>query len=298
MNWFRENRWLGTFLIAGAIAAFLALYFLFKAKSNFEDAFAHFNDAATDRNRLEHLDPFPNEANYQQLKVHFENYNAALNELKDELKTQVRPVGPLAPNEFQSRLRQSIITVAESARANRVKLPDNFHLGFDEFTAALPHTAAAPALDQELVQAELLMNVLIDARVDAVIGFQRMSLPPEPPAATTSTARKPGTALTNPKVIERNIVDLSFVAAPSAARKVFNEIAGSSQQFFIIRTLHVRNEQEKAPTREQSASSGASLSGGAAATATTAAPTSAIKFIVGNEHIQIGIRIEMVRFAF
>ncbi len=136
MKWFRENRWLGTFLIGCAISGLLALDFLFEAKSNFEDAFAHFNDAATERNRLEHLDPFPNETNYEQLKVHFENYSAALNKLKDELKTQMRPVGQIAPNEFQSRLRQVIIAVTGKARGNRVKLPDNFHLGFDEFTAA------------------------------------------------------------------------------------------------------------------------------------------------------------------
>ncbi len=298
MNWFRENRWLGTFLIVCGVSALLALYLLFKAKSNFEEAFGHFNDAATERNRLQHLDPFPNEANYQQLKVHFENYNAALNKLKDELKAQMRPIDPLAPNEFQSRLRQAITAVSEKARGNKVKLPDNFHVGFDEFTAALPSTASAPLLGQELAQAEVLMNILIDARVDAVTGFQRTSLPAETTAATTPAARKPaGTAITNPKVIERNIVDLSFVAAPSAARKVLNEIGGSTQQFFIIRTLHVRNEQEKGPAREQNASSGAAPSG-AAATATTATPTGAIKFIVGNEHIQIGARIEMVRFIF
>jgi hypothetical protein len=297
MNWFRENRWLGTFLIACGISALLALYFLFKAKSNFEDAFGHFNDAATERNRLEHLDPFPNEANYQQLKVHFEKYNAALNKLKDELKTQMRPVGPLAPNEFQGRLRQTIIAVTEKARANRVKLPDNFHLGFDEFTAALPNAAAAPLLGQELSQTESLMNILIDARVNAVTGFQRTP-PPETTAAAPLARNPVGLAITNPRVIERNIVDLNFVAAPSTARKVLNEIAGSTQQFFVVRALHVRNEQEKGPAREQSAGSSSPGERAAETAATTGPPTGAIKFIVGNERIQIDARIEMVRFAF
>jgi hypothetical protein len=297
MNWFRENRWLGTFLIVCAISALLALYLLFKAKGNFEDASAQFNDAATERNRLEHLDPFPNEANYQQLKVHFENYNAALNRLKDELKTQMRPVEPLAPNEFQSRLRQAITAVTEKARGNRVKLPDNFHVGFDEFTVALPSTVSAPLLGQELAEAEELMNILIDARVDAVTGFQRTSLPPGTTAAASPAARKPAGAA-NPNVIERNVVDLSFVGAPSAVRKVLNEIGGSSQQFFIIRALHVRNEQEKGPAREQSASAGATGGRAAETAATTGTATGAIKFIVGNEHIQISARVEMVRFAF
>ena len=59
MNWFRENRWLGTFLIVFGICALVALYFLFSARSAFIEASARFNDAAAERTRLEHLNPFP-----------------------------------------------------------------------------------------------------------------------------------------------------------------------------------------------------------------------------------------------
>ena len=78
------------------------------------------------------------------------------------------------------------------------------------------------------------------------------------PATTAIPGRKPGgTAAAGPKLIERQIVDLTFVAAPSVARKVLNQIASSTQQFYIIRTLHMRtldlrNEKEtaKGPPRE------------------------------------------------
>jgi hypothetical protein len=294
MNWFRENRWLGAFLIAFGICTMLALYFLLTAKSAFEEAAADFNKAAAERNRLEHLNPFPNEANYRQLKRHLENYRAALNKMKEELKTQMLPARPLAPNEFQSRLRQAMIETAEKARANRVKLPVNFHLGFDEFTAALPNTAAAPLLGQELAQIELLMNFMIDARVDAVTALKRLPLPEEKGAMPVAAPdRKPANqAATGPKMIERGIVDLTFTSSPSAARKVLNQIASASQQFFIIRTLHVRNEQEKGPPR------GGAEAGAAAAAAAKPTPTGAIKFIVGNEHIETSARIEIVRFTF
>jgi hypothetical protein len=293
MNWFRENRWLGTFLIAFGICTMLALYFLFTAKGGFEEAAARFNQAAVERNRLEHLSPFPNESNYRQMKTHLENYRAALNKMKEELKRQVLPARPLAPNEFQSRLRQAMFETAEKARANRVKLPVNFHLGFDEFTAALPNTAAAPLLGQELAQIELLMNFVIDARVDAVTTLKRLPLAEEKSVTPVAAPeRKPaGQAATGPKMLERGVVDLTFTSSPSTARKVLNQIASTSEQFYIIRTLHVRNEQEKGPPR-----------GGAEAAATAVAPkptpSGAIKFIVGNEHIETSARIELVRFTF
>src|SRR5881398_1969545 len=138
MSWYRNNRWLGNFVIAFAGSALLALWFLFHVRSGFAEAFVQFNDAAAERNRLEHLNPFPNEENYRKTQTALDNYGASLNKLKDELRAQTVPVSPLAPNEFQSRLRRAIVNTTEKARANRVKLPENFHLGAHE--AGVPLT--------------------------------------------------------------------------------------------------------------------------------------------------------------
>jgi len=97
--------------------------------------------------------------------------------------------------------------------------------------------------------------------------------------------------VTGPKWVERGIVDLTFMASPSVARKVLNQIASSNRQLYIIRTLHVRNEQEKGPRRE-------STEADASTAALTPTPSGAIKFIVGNEHIELSARIEMIRLTF
>jgi len=289
MSWYRDNRWLGNFVIAFAGAALLALWFLFHAKSGFAEASAQFNDAATERNRLEHLNPFPNEENFRKTRAALDNYGVTLNKLKEELRAQMVPISPLAPNEFQSRLRRAIVNTTEKARANRVKLPENFHLGFDEFGTTLPTTAAAPLLGQELTQVELVLGILIDARVDSLVMLKRATLAPQTAGPVASPAPKPaGPANAAPAVVERAVVDLTFTASPSSMRKVLNQIASAGRQFFIVRTLYVRNQQLKGPDREQTAATGA----------TTTPPTSAIKFIVGNEHVEITARIEMVRFAF
>jgi hypothetical protein len=301
MNWFQKNRWLGTFLIVFGICTLIAGYFFFGAKSNSNEAFSRFNEAAAERSRLERLDPFPSEANYRKMKVHLENYSAALDKLKEDLKAHVLTAPPVAPNEFQSRLRHAMLATSEKARANRVKLPANFALGFDEFTAALPNTGAAPLLAQELSQIELLMNILVDARVDGVTAFVRTPSREERgagPAAgpTPGAGRKPSAASpAGPKMLERSVVDLTFASAPSAARKVLNQIASSPQQFYVIRTLHVRNEKEKGPPRDQAAQAGAAAP---QPTAPKAPATAALNFIVGNEHIETSARIELVRFTF
>jgi hypothetical protein len=297
MNWFKQNPWLGRFVITLGSATLVCLILLFLAKGSFDRAQAGFNEAASERNRLERLDPFPNEANYKKMKVHIENYGVALNKFKEELKTHVLPVpADLPPNEFQSRLRQSLGAVGEKARANKVRLPENFFMGFDEYTAALPAKDAAPLLGQELAQIQMLASILIEARVDSILALKRAPLAEEHPtaaaAATPPSGQKPplkSPATSGPKMLERAVVDLKFAASPSATRKVINQIAGANEQFYVIRTLHVRNEKEKGPSREQQAE---------ASTSSAPPKPGALQFIVGNEHIETAATIEIVRFTY
>jgi hypothetical protein len=313
MKWFQQNRWLGMFLIAVGICVLFTGILLYWTRAKWGDARQAFDTAAAERSRLQHLDPFPNDANYRKLKVHLENYSAALDKFKEELKKEVAPGPPLAPNEFQSRLRQAAIATLNGAHANNVKLPDKFELGFDEFTTAMPKTSVAPLLGQELSQIQMLINILLDAKVDSVTSFHRAPLPEEhevsftpAPKATPTAARRgspvrgqkpagPGAAASAANLVERNVVDLTFKAAPGAARKVLNEITSSNGQFYIIRTLYVHNEKDKGPPREKTAEVTPPPVAPAAPNQPGNAP---LNFIVGNEHIEVSARIEMLRFTF
>lgn len=310
MNWFRENRFLGPFLVLFGVGLLGAIWFLFIAKSNWDEASNRFNNTAAELNRLERLAPYPNGENLRKMKAHAENYSGSLAKLKDELKMRVAPVTPMAPNEFQSALRVAMTAVADKARANKVKLPEKFYLGFDEFAAALPNEVAAPLLGQELVQIEWLLNSMMDAHVEALTAFRRTPLPEEHgtasalPTPTPAAGAKPaGTLPAGAKLLERNVVEATFVSTPGVARKVINQIAGANQQFCIIRLLRVRNEKEKGPSREIASETPAVVPAApspppAAAPGAKPTPGTALNFIVGNERIETTAKIEIVRFTF
>ena len=298
MNWFKQNRALATLLIAFGICALFAGILLYWRWATWSDARQTFDQAAAEKSRLDRLDPFPNDANYRKLQGYLDRYNAALDAFKDELKKEIVPAPPLAPNEFQSRLRQATVATLNRAQTNNVKLPDKFQLGFDEFATALPDTAAAPLLGQELSQIQMLTNILVDAKVDSVTSFRRAPLPEEHPASTptpspvagrTATATK--TATPPPALLKRNIVDVTFKATPAAARKVLNEIANSSGQLFVIRTLYVHNEKDKGPPRQRTGEPAP------AAPQTQPGAAAPLNFIIGNEHIEVSATIEMLRFG-
>ena len=303
MKWFQQNRAFGTFLIAFGICALLAVALLYWRWSAWSDARQAFDQVATERNRLAHLDPFPNDANYRKLQDYVEKYRVALDNFKAALKTEMVPAPPLAPNEFQSRLRLVTIATFDRARVNNVKLPEKFQLGFDEFATTMPATAIAPLLGQELTQIQKLINILLDAKVDSVTSLRRARLPEEPgasptpapsPAQRVATAKPGGTPV--PPLVARNIVDITFKAAPAVARKVLNQIASSTGQFFVIRTLYVHNEKDKGPSRERMAAP----TPVERKQVTPAHPGSAaaLNFIVGNEHVEVSATIEMLKFTF
>jgi hypothetical protein len=254
-----------------------------------------FDQAAAERNRMQGLNPFPNDANYRKLQGYLERYNAALDKFKDELKAEVAPAPPLAPNEFQSRLRQTTLAVEERARANNVKLPEKFQVGFDEFARIMPSTAVAALLGQELSQVQMLINILLDAKVDSITSLRRRPLPEERGASPTPTPSPGQRVATTAKLIERNVVEISFKAAPGAARKVLNEITNSTGQFFVIRTLYVHNEKDKGPPHERTATPTPAPSPQASP---GQSPAGALNFIVGNEHIEVSAPIEMLWFTF
>ncbi len=62
-----------------------------------------------------------------------------------------------------------------------------------------------------------------------------------------------------------------------------------------MRTLYVRNEQDKGPAREQPGARGATPT---PTPAPTGKPQQALSFIVGNEHLDCSARVELIRFTF
>jgi hypothetical protein len=280
MTWLRENRFLGTFLVGFGAALIAAVWFLVRTKSDYDEAFGHFRNVAAESNRLERLAPYPTTDNLRKMNAHKEDYSAALTKLTDELKRRATaPVEPMAPNEFQSRLRMAFNALTDKARTNKVKLPDKFYLGFNDYISALPIESAAASLGQELVQIEWLVNSLLDAQVDALTAFRRVPLSEE---SNSSAAGAPN------KLFQRNVVEATFASTPGAARKVINQIAGANHPFCIIRLLQVRNENDKGPPRDIAGET-------SAPTKTTTA--SGLNFIVGNEKIETSATIEILRFT-
>ena len=294
MNWFRRNRFLGGFLGVLSLATFLSACFLLQEKSAADDAQGRLEETINELTRLRRSAPFPNEENLRKTRTQTESYRTSLLALEDDLKTRMFAQFPLQPNEFQAQLRLASTAVSERAAANKIQLPANFYLGFDEYATSLPNSEAAPRLGQQLRAIEWIANTIIEARVDALNSLVRTPLPQEK-AGSSSTAPTAalGHARAKEKVVDRTSIDISFSGSPAASRRVCNQIAAAKDQFYILRRLAVKNEVDKGPKRGSSET-------GATLPVPTAPPSKggepAISFIVGTEHIAVSARIEILKF--
>ena len=303
MNWFQQNRFLGSFLVALGLATLLAGYFLLHEKSAADDQETRLETTINELTRLRRSSPFPNEENLEKTKAQADTYRSSLLTLENELKARTLPIVPMQPNEFQAQLRQSVNAVIENARASKVQLPANFYLGFDEYTTSLPNSAAAPLLGRELKSIEALANVIVGAHVDALNNLTRAPLAEEkatPTPAKTRGLKLPLTASAAPGVVKASAVELSFSASPAGTRKVLNQIATAREQWFVVRTLVVKNQVDKGPKREavpEGAGAPAAHAPGVTPGGGKTPPGPGVSFIVGTEHLTVSAKIEIVNLS-
>jgi hypothetical protein len=304
MKWFRQNRVITSYLVGLTLATILSLSFVIHEKKRAGEARARVDWTLHELARLRRVTPFPKEENLRKAVKEAESYRTSLLTLGKELQSRVLPLSPLQPNELQAQLRLAVNAIHERAAAGKVQLPANFNLGFNEYASALPNSEAAPQLGRQLQAIESITRTVIDAHVDSLMSLSRMQLPEERDAATSALSQvhensaRPGRALRrNEKVVESTCIDIAFSGTQAAARRVLNQIAASSDQFYIIRTLVVRNQVDKGPKREPVS---AALSPQPAAYTPRASTKKepAINFIVGTEHLDVAARIEIVRFSF
>jgi hypothetical protein len=306
MNWFQHNRFLGTFLVAFALATVVSAWFLFREKQAADWERARLERLVDESNRLRRTMPFPNEENLRKIKTQTDNYREWLLALKTRLKPRMFPELSLQPNEFQTHLRQTASDVIERARTSHVQLPENFYLGFDEYATSLPNSAVAPRLGQQLRAIEWITNTIIDAHADSLRILTRKTFPEEKtiPAPIRIGRRDPKKATTmkaSAGIVESTSIDVAFSGSPTAARRILNQIAAAEEQAYVIRSLQVRNQAEKGPERGSPGKLASAVAIGASSFQTGdlgKAQDQAITFIVGTEHLNVAARIEIMRFNF
>ena len=317
MDWIRNNKFMAGFLAFMVVGVGLLGYLLYTSYSRYDDVAQQYDRQVAELNRLQGLQPFPDDKGLKKFTELRHNYASAVSTLQSQLAAYEPPPEnpPLTPIQFAEKLRKSVEDVSGAAQNVGMALPENFYLGFEQYRGAPPEAAATPLLSEELDAINDLVGLLLKQHVERLNAISRGRLPHEAGAVVAAPAAavppRPGPKAESPaaELVVRYPVDISFTAQPSAFRAILNEIT-SAKRLYVIRALQVKNQMDKAPLREDP--NAAVVGGIDPAAAAAPEPPSAdqngvpvpplpkkgsapLRYIVGLEKIDADLRIELVK---
>lgn len=265
MDWIRENK-----TLASIMGVFLALalglgILVFNAWSAFGASTDRFVMANNSLAAMKSADLFPSPENLTKKKTAVEDYEKKVGTLSRVLLSLQPTVDPISETDFQAKLKASIAEVRTLAGKTAL-LPGDFALGFADYTASLPKSAAvAQELSDYLNAAVAVTRTVIESGIESVDTFERSQLasekaeappPPAPPKPRPGAPKAiPGKAVTPvkevAKVVEKRTLTLTLTSDQGALQKFLNQLASPSQMphFTAIRLLRVENEKNEGPLR-------------------------------------------------
>jgi len=292
MNWIRQNSFLAAFFavtIAGTIALGVLLYMQY---DNYSTTAEEYNKQADELKHLQSLAPYPSEENLKKLRAQRQALDANIQTLRESLAKMALPIPPTSPEQFQDRLRASVLAAVDQAKQNEVKLPEKFYLGFDGYQTTPPKPSATMALANQMAGIELVLKTLIENKVAEINSVKRAVLVEE----DQTGGDKPSVASPAQGPINKTSFEVAFKAEQNQARKIINAIADSKKQFFVLRGLRINNEKLKAPSKKDGDDAKSVAGLPEAGKPAGADAPSGLKYIIGTEKIDVVAQIEIVNF--
>ncbi|MHA3773580.1 Amuc_1100 family pilus-like protein [Verrucomicrobiota bacterium sgz303538] len=311
MSWIKENKFLAGFAAATAVGAGALGFLTLQAKGRYDEATSTFEQESQELSTLQSAKPFPSADNVKKVEEQRKQHQQIMNELQQTVAKSQLPLEQISPQQFQDRLRQTVDNVVKRAAENKVTLPEKFSFGLERYLAEPPRPEAAPELGRQLKAMDLAVGIMIANRVSEIHDFKRDEVPEERPGHDSESAPTKGG---KPAKAEKDLVkklpfEVGFTSNQPSFLAVLNGIVSAKEQFFIPRVVTVKNEKEQGPPRVVQGASGPTPqpSGPATpdqpatptnpATPNPGAPQSAITYIVGEEKIDVTMRIDIVDFS-
>ena len=293
MKWFKENMILSSLLGILLLASGVLTYIAMDSAASHEQAVNSYSSEVKNVENIKKRALYPNEQTKRKIESQNKEYKEKINILAGKLSKMEVPLEPITPQEFQDKLRNAVNQIRTAAQDKKVKLPDKFFLGFDDYQSQLPTPEMAPLLFRELNNIRSYISQLINLQVSSIDRLERKPAEPQPtPTPTENTKNKkdkPQVPTLPPFTI--STFNVAFTAALDKCRYAINEIP-TNDAFLIIRNLDMENSKPMAPSKRAAADESAPSPD----TSKTEARSN-IKVILGQELVKTSLTIEIFDFA-
>ena len=325
MTWIIENRFLAT-LGAVTLLGVIGLAVLgMKGASRYDAAQEEFDLAASEAASYERQPLYPRAENQQGKSKAIEDYKAATANLQQAFKPY-RPekLENISPQAFTDRLKEVNGELTAAFTDAGVEVPEEFFSGFERYRTTLANNRATGILKYQLDAVRFMMLALAESGVSELRNLHRPSLPEE-------AGREWKPAENQVQVARALPLEITFVGPEKAAREFISKITATDPYFAVIRTMRVSSTNQKPPMASD-AEFGRTAAAGAAAPAAapfenifgeafaepepeagaedeeapapapapppapTADPSRILAQVLGNEEVQVFVRLDLMQF--
>ena len=315
MNWVKENKFLTGYIAVMVIGVGALGYKVMAASSALDEANDGYTAKASEYNRLRHLAPSANRKNLEAFQAQKEEAAQAISAFQTELTTKEFPIEQITPEQFQDRLKIAVTAVQTKARELNVVLEKNekFYLGFDRYETQPPDKDAAAALGRQLKAIEWVVQQALASGITEVRKLDRPELPeekgkgaagkrPEAPGPGSNRGggqgNRAGERGGRQDLVTSHSFDIIVLCRQGQAAHLLNTIVGSkAPQFFIPRSVRITNQNPKGPPRVVDAQPAAADPNNPAPAPAAPVPATNVSYIVGEEKVDLALRLEIVDFA-
>ncbi len=239
MNWIKQNPFLSSLLGSTLVLCSLLAFIAVKGGSKYKQAKLDYDRAFADVNKSEKLDLYPTADNSQAKKKALDDYNQAIDELRELYTTyQIDQSKQITIEQFADNFRKAKKEVGKAFSAAETKLPADFHMGFDVYNGKLAKTGSTALLDYQLNAIKQVLLGMAEARPSELIHIYRETIPEENDVkyvpAENEAARRFG-------------YEIVFKGSEASVRDFINKLGEKKSYYCVIRSIRINNERETPP---------------------------------------------------
>jgi len=313
MNWVKENKFLTGYIAVMVIGVGVLGFKVLSASGALDAANERYTAKASEYNRLRHLTPSANRKNLEAFQAQKEEAAQAISAFQTELAQKEFPIEQITPEQFQDRLKIAVTAVQTKARETNVVLEksEKFYLGFDRYETQPPDKDAAAALGQQLKAIEWVVQQALASGITELRKLDRPELPeekgkgagagrpaPGPKGNTGGPGNRPDRGARDGRhdLVTSHPFDIIVFCRQQQAANLLNTIVSpKAPQFFIPRNVRITNQNPAGPQRVVDAPPAPVDPNNP--TPPPPAPATNVSYIVGEEKVELALRLEIVDFA-
>ena len=248
MSWIQENRFAAGLGGITAVAAAGLIFWGIKANGSYNQAKEDYTAAADQVDTLSGGKLYPSDDHLQAKKKAVTDYEKSVNDLQKAFDKFRAPTPPnVEPDVFSANLlsaKEAAVKAFANVSPVPTELPAEFSLGNESYTSSPPRKEATGILTYELEAISELIANLAAASPTKLLNIHRPQLDEE----------KEGGKPFDPKGKSYRAlpVEISFAGNEATVRKFISSLDDSQKHYYVVRSIRLMNEKQKAPTAADS----------------------------------------------